>query len=88
MARTNFVKNFDLCFEIPFSTVIRGHHIYKTIWTAVVGQELSTKLDERKEALDYDLFSIGVLKLKEEENKMNTSEDLALLGLFLIEISS
>ena len=37
--------------------VIRGHHIYTTIWTAVIDQELIAKLDERKEALDYDKFS-------------------------------
>ena len=65
MARTNFVKNFDL----PFPIVIRGHHIYKTIWTAVVGQELIAKPDEREEVLVYDKFSVGVFKSKEEENK-------------------
>ena len=50
MARKNFLKNFDLCFEIPFSMIICGHHIYRTIWTAVVGQELIAKPDERKES--------------------------------------
>ena len=56
MARTNFVTIFYLCFEIPFSTAIRDHHIYKTIWRAAVNQELITKPNERKEALDYDKF--------------------------------
>lgn len=88
MARTNFVKKFDLCYEIPFSTVIRGHHVYKTIWKAVFGQELIAKPDERNEALDYDKFSIGVFKSKEEENKMSTSDDLELVGHVPIEISS
>ena len=88
MARKNFVKNFDLCFEIPFSAVIRGYHIYKTTWAGVVGQELIAKPDERKEALDYDKFSIGVFKPKEEENKTNRSDDLALVGYVHIEISS
>ena len=72
------MKNFDLCFEIPFSTVIRGHHIYKTIWTAVVGQELIAKPNERKDALDYKKVSIGLFKPKEEENKMNSSDNLAI----------
>ena len=79
MARTNFVKNFDLCFEIPFSTIIRGYHIYKTIWRAFIGQELIAKPDEREEALDCDKFSIGVFKSK---------EDLVLEGLVPIEMSS
>ena len=64
MARTNFEKNFDLCFEIPFSAVIRGDHIYETIWAGVVGQELTAKPDERKEALDYDNFQLSPKKKK------------------------
>ena len=88
MPRTNFMKNFDLFFQIPFSTVIRGRHIYKTIWTAVVGRELIAKLDERKEALNYDKFSIGVFKPKEEEANMNTSDSFALVGHVPIEMSS
>ena len=87
-ARTNLLENFDLCFEITFSSVIHGHHIYKTIWTAVVGQELVAMIHERKESLDYDTFSIGVFMVKEEENKMNTNDDLALVGHVAIEISS
>ena len=57
--------------------VIPGHLIYKSIWTVVVGQELIDKPDDRKEALDYEKFSIGVIKPKEKENKVNTSGDLA-----------
>ena len=85
MARANFVKRFDLCFEITFSTIICGHHLYKTILTTVIGQELMAKPDEAKEALHYDKFSIGVFKLK---NKMNTKDDLGLLGHLPMEISS
>ena len=69
MARTNFVKNFDLCIEIPYSTIICSQHIYKTIWIAVVGLELIAKSNVRKEALDYGEFSIAVFKPKEEEKK-------------------
>ena len=80
MARANFVENFDLCFEIPFSVVnsIHSHHIYKTIWTAVVRQERTTKPDERKKLWIYYKVLIGVFKPKEEENKMNASDNLAL----------
>ena len=67
---------------------ICGHHIYRTIWTAVVGQELIAKPNERKEVVDYDKFSIIVLKPKGEENKLNTSDDLVLVGHVPIEISS
>ena len=88
MARANFVKRFDLCFEITFSTIICGHHLYKTILTTVIGQELMAKPDEAKEALHYDKFSIGVFKPKDKENKMNTNDDLGLLGHLPMEISS
>ena len=54
----------------------------------MVGQELVAVIHERKESLDYDTFSIGVFMVKEEENKMNTNDDLALVGHVAIEISS
>ena len=54
----------------------------------MVGQELVAMIHERKESLDYDTFSIGVFMVKEEENKMNTNDDLALVGHVAIEISS
>ena len=28
------------------SSVVKGHHIYKFVWTPVIGQELNTKLEE------------------------------------------
>ena len=41
-----------------------------------------------KKALDYDKFSIGVFKPKEEENKINPSDDLVFVGHVPIKISS
>ena len=46
MARTNIVKDFDLSFEINFKTKIRGHHVYKSIWTSSIGQVLLAQPDE------------------------------------------
>ena len=48
MARTNIVKDFDLSFEINLKTIIRGHHVYKSIWTSSIGQVLLAQPDERK----------------------------------------
>ena len=45
----------------------------------MIGQELITKPDERKEALDYDKLSFGVFKPEEEEHEMNISDDLGLV---------
>ena len=54
----------------------------------MVGLKLSAKPDQRKEALDYNKFSTDMFTSKEEENKMNTSDDLALAGHVPIEIPS
>ena len=66
MARTNIVKDFDLSFEINFKTIIRGHHVYKSIWTSSTGQVLVAQPDEWKEALDYDKYVVGIFKRHEE----------------------
>ena len=81
MART-IEQCFDLCFEINFKTVIRGHHVYKSIWTPLIGQVLIAKPDERREALDYDKYSIGIFKRSEEG-----TTTLTLVGHVPVELS-
>ena len=54
----------------------------------MVGLRLIAKPDERKEFLGDDKVSIDVFTAKEEENKMNTSLDLALAGHVPIDITS
>ena len=61
-----------------FPATICSHYVYKTIWTTAVCQELIAKPDERKEALDYNKFSIVVFKPEDVEK--NTSNNLALAG--------
>lgn len=67
MARTNIVKNFDLSFEINFNTVIRGHHVYESIWTSSIEQVLLALPDVRKEDLDYDKYVVDISKRHEED---------------------
>ena len=66
MVRTNIVKDFDLSFEINFKIIIREHHVYKSIWTSSIGQILLAQPDERKEALDYDKYAVGIFKQREK----------------------
>ena len=73
MART-IEQCFVLCFEINFKTVIRGHHVYKSIWTPLIGQVLIAKPNERREALDYDKYSFGIFKRSEEDTTTLTFE--------------
>ena len=81
MART-IEQCFDLCLEVNFKTVIHGHHIYKSIWTPLIGHVLIAKPDERREALDYDKYAIGIFKRLEEDTTA-----LTLVGHVPVELS-
>ena len=45
--------------DLVLHSVIRGHHIYKRIWTPVVGEEL---LLQRDLTNIYDIFAVGIMK--------------------------
>lgn len=42
-----------------YSSVIRGHYIYKSIWTPVVGETLEARIEENN---IHDRFAISVLR--------------------------
>ena len=46
-------------FEEQFTSVIRGHHIYKSVLTPTLGQKLNCSEDDRKEAKQHDEYAIG-----------------------------
>ena len=46
-------------FEVQFTSVIRGHHIYKSVWTPTLGEKLHCREDNRKEAKQHDDYAIG-----------------------------
>ena len=82
MART-IPRNFSFAFIVKFETNIRGHHVYKDVWTPTLGEKLNCKPDEREEAKEYDQNAIGVYKLKpqvtvkgeDESDKKPTEEN-------------
>lgn len=39
--------------EIKVDGVVRGHHVYKFIWTPFIGKELVLELEERNEHNGY-----------------------------------
>ena len=43
MATANTVKKFSLYYQTTFKTNIRGHHIYKNIWTSKLNKILRAK---------------------------------------------
>ena len=78
MARGLSVE-FKMYFKVDFETVIRGHHVYKSVWSPVIDQVLECKPDMRAEAKDHDANAIGVYLMA------NQKETLA--GHIPIEIS-
>ena len=45
MARANGVPEWRLQYGIDFESVVRGHHIYKTVWKPEIGERLVCKKD-------------------------------------------
>ena len=60
MARVNGYSDFVLCYKTELKSVVRGHHVYQSVWTSTVFENLFTAPDEREEALSYDGFAINV----------------------------
>ena len=46
-------------FEVQFTSVIRDHHIYKSVWTQTLGEKLNCREDDCKEAKQHDEYAIG-----------------------------
>ena len=60
MARSSFhYLKWKIVFEVQFTSVIRCHHIYKSLWTQTLGEKLNCREDDRKEAKQHDEHAIG-----------------------------
>ena len=81
MARSVAAK-FEMFYSVDFETVIRGHHIYKSVWKPCDGEMLNCVKDKRGEAMEYDKNAIGVYRTPSE------SEQKMLVGHVPIELSS
>ena len=63
MARVNsYSVSYKLRYEIKFDAPIRGHHVYKEIWTPQKGDTLYCRKDNRPEALEFDKHAVGVFE--------------------------
>ena len=59
MARVNGYFSFRVCHKTELASVIRGHHVYMSVWSAAVGEKLFAAPDPREEAREYD-FAVGL----------------------------
>ncbi len=70
MARSDYhlIWNSMFVYEVEFSSVIRGHHVYKATWTPFIGESLVCRRDDRKEAKEHDEYAVGTYL--EADNKL------------------
>ena len=62
LARANGVPEWRLQYNVYFDSVVRGHHIYKTLWKPEIGEKLICKKDDRNKAALYEVNAIGIYK--------------------------
>ena len=83
MARIEATGDFKILYRIPFTSLIRGHHVYKSFWALQMGEKLVVRPDPREEALQYDKYAIGLYKYDKD-----VDGDDGLVGHVPIELSS
>ena len=69
MARS-LPMEFKMYFKVDFETVIRGHHVYKSVWSPVMDQVLKCKRDTCAEAQEHDSKAIGVYLISNQEETL------------------
>ena len=79
MARVEGYSDFLFCYKTELKSAVRGHHVYPSLWTSTVGENFSTALDMREEALSCYEFAISIYK---------DEKCTLLVGHLPIEISS
>ena len=60
MSRTIAGTPFTVCYKTEETSIIRGHHVYKEVWDAAIGEMLEAASDDRQEAKEYDKHAVGV----------------------------
>ena len=49
-------------------TIVRGHHVFKEIWTPLVGEDLECKRDVSN---TRDVYAVGIMRQEETESTAN-----------------
>ena len=81
MARTE--KSFCVKSSLDVCSVIRGHHVYKSIWTPAKGEILKCRHDQRDEAKIFDDYAVGLYKTEEDGEQLVGHVPIELSFLFL-----
>ena len=52
-------SHIDVDYAVELPSYIRGHHVYKEVWTPYIGEELSVKKETENR---HDAFAVAVEK--------------------------
>lgn len=69
MARSLPVE-FKMYFKVDFETVIRGHYVYKSVWSPVMDQVLECKRDMCAKAQEHDSNAVGVYLISNQREML------------------
>ena len=67
MARSHGIE-FQKMYLLRFTSVARGHHVYKKIWKPVIGETLVCRHYTRAEAKQYDDFAVGIYLVDDQDD--------------------
>ena len=62
MAYVEGYSDFVLYYKTEIKRAVRGHHVYQSVWTYTVGENLFTAPDRREEGLSDNEFAIDIYK--------------------------
>ena len=79
MARSSCHFCWHFAYEVRFSSVIRGHHVYKTEWSPKVGEILICQNEEREETKEHDEYAVGTFLQENHKLAGHVSLELSFL---------
>ena len=68
-ARDDECCEFRILHQIKFQSHIRGHHVYKIVWSPYKGETLIAQPDNRDEAQENDKYAVGIYKKNNDGSK-------------------
>ena len=68
-ARDDECCEFKIMHQIKFQSLIRGHHMYKNVWSPYKGETLTAQPDNQDEAQENDKCVVGIHKKNDDGSK-------------------
>ena len=75
MARA-LILEFKLNSKVEYETGIRGHYVYKCLWTSLMNENLECKIDTQSEAKEHNRNAIGVYCIMQQLDSANNKKML------------